>query len=171
MHDARAAVERDEVGRDHFPAFAALRRRVGEDRLVLQTDQLAPLARTQDLNVLGLVRRALEDRGDQFLRENELFVAGLHGGVFEFRVNREPHVARQRPGRRGPGEEAEIGACLASKSNRDGRIVHLVPLPHLTRRQHRAALRPPPDHLVILEQQPAVEQFRQHHQTLSTYDW
>ena len=77
----------------------------------------------------------------------------MHGGEL---------IARQRPGRGGPDEQRRVGLVDQRKPHIHARIGHFaVALADFARAERRAALGPPPDDLVSLVEQPAVEQVLQ----------
>ncbi len=140
---------------------------VVERRRVAQADQLATLyAVLQHPFALGL----FADLADQLSRKDQP-LAGLlvvHDPVFEILVDGRERVADERPRRRRPDEQTRFlsDACLLCplvhddrKADEDARVVHLaVALADFAGRESRAALCPPPDDLVALVEQAAVEE-------------
>jgi hypothetical protein len=168
VDDARARVERHEVGREHLPhprrggerrlgRVEVVRRLVGEAHEVFAREPREH-GRGLDLELLG---EALE----QALGQHELAAAEVGHDVGERRVHRGVHVRRQRP--RGGGPHEQLGALERARPRRGAererdvhaRIVHLlVALPYLAGRERGAALGPPPHDLVPLIEQTFLEE-------------
>ena len=184
MDDARAGVGRHEVGGDNPPGgrlrATGLERcrdrqrgrgAIGvEWRQVGAADERGALEAVDDVELLlhPLAERAGERLGDDvFGRISRISYAGLaEHHVIEIGLHRCELVRGQRPGRRRPGHEVAIrgsaGIIEQGKCDVDARVGHLaVALAHLAAGKRGAPLGPPPDDLVALIEQAAVEELGQ----------
>ncbi len=136
---------------------------VVEGRLILRADPSAARLGLDDL-----VRRLAEDGGHQRLGADELrsvrcsilaLGEDAHRRVRRIHLHRERDVRGQRPGRRRPGEERRVRLSFHREAHHHRGVIDvLVALSDLTARERRPALGPPPDHLVVLVEQPLVEE-------------
>ena len=119
--------------------------------------------------------RFRRDRFDERRRENDRvavrFALGrlhLNDRIFEVGVNRRELVARERPRRRRPNEEVDVRETLVRtvvqerEADENARVADFaVTLADFAGRKRGAALRPPPNDLVPLVEQAAVEEVLQ----------
>ncbi len=139
VHHARAAVEIDEIARDHLEGV----RCIGEEReqrRVASADQRGARQRADDLVPVELLGIGLDPR----LRHDGALAALGQQGVVRLRVHGEREVRRQRPGRRRPGVEFGrdllAGRFLQREAHRHGRVLaHAIRIvePRLEVRQRR----------------------------------
>jgi hypothetical protein len=161
VHHAGARVEVDEVAGHHPPQVGALLA-TGvpvEGRHVATPHQLPAgqpaLDRELATHLLG---QALAQR----LGEHQPLVAVPDQRVLDLRMHDGEAVRGQRPGRGGPDEQGGVGLVGERQARVDRGVVHAaIALSHLGGREHRAALGPPPDHLVTAIQQVALEELRE----------
>ena len=161
VDDPRPFLGPDVVGGDDLVRAPVLRRGVAEERLVLLADQRAPREPLDDLHALGAADLLDQRRGDDHVLARAVPL-DARPNVLEVGAHGEGAVARQRPGRRRPGEVGDAGARDAAEAGHDRRVVHrLVAEADLARGEGGPALRPPPDDLVAAVEQPLAVQFRQ----------
>jgi hypothetical protein len=168
VDDARAGVERDEVGREDLPHGRVPLRVVRvevERRHVRGPHELFPEELRERRG--GIDLELLRQRLDERLGHHELLARELDDHVRALRAHGRVHVRRERPRGRRPHEELgalELGALAGGDRERhvNARIVYgFVPLPHLSGGERRAALGPPPHDLVALVEEPLFEEVRE----------
>ncbi len=175
MDDTRARVGRHEVSRDHPPGdrFTAAACRRGH-RWRSSRSVAVKWGQVRAANK-GCAGERLDDfefslfllgqSGGEGFGQN-IFSLGLiskvNGNVGEISLHGCKLVGRQRPGRRCPGDQAAAaglaGFIKQRKGDVDAGVGHLsIALTNLATGEGGATLRPPPDDLVALVEQPAVE--------------
>ena len=180
VDDAGAGVGGDEVGGDHPPrrrlAAAGLEQGRGRHArwsIAVEGRQVGTADERRAGEAVDRVKLFFhllaERRGERFgndvfrrvgyasLSEHDILEIGLHGGEL---------IGGERPGRRRPGDEAAVRRRAAIVEQREGdidtRVGHfLVALADFATGEGCAPLGPPPDDLVALIEEPAVEQFGQ----------
>ncbi len=162
VHDAGSVLGRDElVEEDRQRAGLAVAR--GEDRPLVAVVALGELGAVEALDDLGPLA---EDGVDARLRQHVALVADAHARVARARRDGDGDVARQRPRRRRPDEQAVVArrATLAADGQLqvDARIDDvLVALRDLVRGERRLAARAVRADLVALVEQAAPLDLRE----------
>ena len=131
MHNAGAVGQGNIVIADYVPAlFPGIRHAV--ETVQLLVFHAAQVAAGHGFEHLALVRVLAEHAVDQRFGQvvGSAFQLKLRVGLV--RVHAQGHVAWQRPGRGGPGEDIGMLAALHPKAHKRGGIANLlVPLRHL----------------------------------------
>jgi len=174
MHHAGAGVDGHEVRRHdppchvlpgagtQAPLFLALVLPIAvERRPVAPADQLV----AADCRFHRELLAAFSGHGfDEGGGQNQLAALPFDGdhGVIQIGLDGRELVAGQRPGRGRPDQQIHVRLPEHREADIDARVGHLaIALADFARREGRATLGPPPDDLVALVQQPAVEQVLQ----------
>ena len=140
VHDPRAVLRRDEVGREHaMGVVAALE--VAERRRVAQAGQRAAWHARDHPRVLAELAGVGTEprRGEQHVLARERAVGRDHRDVLDPGAHREGEVGRQRPGRRRP-QQGEVAGLQAHADRQRGvlaRGVDVVVHPQLVVGQRR----------------------------------
>ena len=142
VHHARAIFSGHEVAGDDLEGITVGGLSIGQELFVADAEELFPLERDGLFQDFGLVLAA-EPLADQCLRQHHAHV-GLGVGIMGFylhvgnvRAHRQGRIGRQRPGRGGPGQDAQVlvlpvvqklGVDIARhfEHGDDGRVGHVL---------------------------------------------